>query len=193
MKNGQAADVAATKGDCEFVPPIDLPETWGLAWDRQLGAALAWQAVEAGPNGETEMCGPAQKCFWPDCDAQRDGAGADSAVGVATFRTLTGMNALLGSLRERLLQIHSETLDVAGDEITQSYVETAGTVGGSEMRPLHPENARRLNELAGRWFEALAAAQTEMTVLTGIPSNRTLAASMRRPPANGPISSSQSV
>jgi len=37
--------LAANKLECEFIPPLDLPETWGLAWDRQIEAALAWQTA----------------------------------------------------------------------------------------------------------------------------------------------------
>lgn len=41
------------KLECEFIPPVDLPETWGLAWDRQVEAALAWQAAGGNTDGES--------------------------------------------------------------------------------------------------------------------------------------------
>lgn len=44
MKNS-SGQLAVHKLECEFIPPLDLPETWGLAWDRQIEAALAWQSV----------------------------------------------------------------------------------------------------------------------------------------------------
>lgn len=34
--------------ESEFIPPLDFPETWGMPWDKQVAAALAWQ--EAGGN-----------------------------------------------------------------------------------------------------------------------------------------------
>ena len=43
--------LAANKFECEFIPPLDLPETWGLPWDRQIEAAMAWQM--AGGNADT--------------------------------------------------------------------------------------------------------------------------------------------
>jgi len=45
------AQLNANKLECEFIPPLDLPETWGLAWDRQIDAARAWQA--AGGNADS--------------------------------------------------------------------------------------------------------------------------------------------
>jgi hypothetical protein len=52
MKDRREEDLSAGSDDCEFVPPLDLPETWGIAWDRQLTAALAWQAALQAPMGE---------------------------------------------------------------------------------------------------------------------------------------------
>lgn len=34
--------------ESEFIPPLDFPETWGMSWDKQVAATLAWQ--EAGGN-----------------------------------------------------------------------------------------------------------------------------------------------
>lgn len=34
--------------ECEFIPPLNFPETWGMPWDKQVAASLAWQ--EAGGN-----------------------------------------------------------------------------------------------------------------------------------------------
>jgi hypothetical protein len=51
MKDRREEDLTAGSEDCEFVPPLDLPETWGIAWDRQLIAALAWQAAHATAHG----------------------------------------------------------------------------------------------------------------------------------------------
>lgn len=183
-------EVGAGTTDGEFVPPLQFPETWGAAWERQLGAVLAWQEAEAEADAlASAIQSPPSASIEP---RQPGGVLARCGEGAHTFRTLTGMNALLGSLRERLLQIHSETLDVAGDEITQNYVESAGVAGGCDSsRPLHPENARRLNELADRWFDALASAQAEMNALTGISARRSFSLSALMPAANGPLSSGQ--
>lgn len=185
-------EVVAGGADGEFVPPLQLPETWGAAWDRQLNAALAWQEAEAAADALTSAT---QSQWGASIEIPHpSGTVASCGAGGHTFRTLTGMNALLGSLRERLLQIHSETLDVAGDEITQNYVESSGTAGGCDSsRPLHPESARRLNELTDRWFDALASAQAEMSALTGISARRAFGISTLMPAANGPLSSGQRV
>lgn len=29
--------------ECEFIPPLDLPEVYRIPWDQQLRAASAWQ------------------------------------------------------------------------------------------------------------------------------------------------------
>ena len=44
MQNS-TGQLAAHRLECEFIPPLDLPQTWGLAWDRQIEVALAWQTV----------------------------------------------------------------------------------------------------------------------------------------------------
>ncbi len=50
MNAGTMHDATAVNLECECVPPLDLPETWGVSWDRQLAAVeafhTAWTEVE---------------------------------------------------------------------------------------------------------------------------------------------------
>ena len=43
--------------ESEFIPPLDFPETWGMSWDKQVAANLAWQ--EAGGNAAMHTQGRA--------------------------------------------------------------------------------------------------------------------------------------
>ncbi len=51
MDDRHMEEAAVRGSDCEFVPPPRLPETWGLSWERQMIAALAWQTANAAQRG----------------------------------------------------------------------------------------------------------------------------------------------
>ena len=138
-------DVGAGSSECEFVPPLELPDTWGVAWERQLRVMQAWQGADANNDGE------------------------GSVIRSPTMRTLIRLNTLLASLREQLLQIQSEAANVAVAEMSQRQVPTpAVALGGEALRPLHAGNIERLTELTRAWFELVVAAQSEMAALTGL-------------------------
>ncbi|QTQ30534.1 hypothetical protein [Aromatoleum bremense] len=163
MKNSPTEQLRTENMECEFVPPLDLPETWGLAWERQLNAALAWQAANAtADNGGA----PANPMTNSTAGALRQMGGTACAP---TMRTLTRMTTLLGSLRERTLQIQSEAANVAIAEVAHSHAPASDTAGNDEaLRPIDAENARRITELIRSWFEMTAAAQAEMAALMGL-------------------------
>lgn len=49
---------------CEFAPPVALPETWGVSWERQLAAIAAWQQAHAQPFPERRR--EARTIHFPD-------------------------------------------------------------------------------------------------------------------------------
>jgi len=154
MKEQQIGEVGAENLACEFLPPLELPDTWGGAWDRQLRAMQAWQEADANTDGE------------------------NSVYRAPTMRTLTRMNTLLTSLREQLLQIQSEAANVAVAEMGRRQVPTrAFGPNADAQRPLHAGSAERLTGITRAWFEIMAAAQAEMTMLTGLAPAATQAAS----------------
>ena len=177
MQNSPTEQLRIENMECEFVPPLDLPETWGLAWERQLNAALAWQAANADSGAEAN----------PVTNATASaGAAAFRQVGgtayAPTMRTITRMTTLLGSLRERTLQIQSEAANIAIAEVSRSRAPAVYVAGNDEaLRPLDAENARRITELIRSWFEMTAAAQAEMGVLAGF------GATGARNDATGPV------
>ncbi len=148
-----------------FLPPLDLDaprsDVWGLAWDRQVSATGAWQEAAAH-------------------------AGPPSAV-VPTMRTVMRMSTLLVSLRERLLQIQNEAANVAIAEMAQRRAaeavdQDAGeTVDPVPLPELHPENAGRIADLAGQWFDCIASAHAGMTALVGRIGLRSVRAATEKP------------
>jgi hypothetical protein len=160
----------------EFVPPLNMPECWGVPWDRQLGAALAWQEARA----ELQEC--------EDYTQQRSyGATRSSAVEAAhgarapTMRTVARMTTLLSSLRERLLQLQSEVANVAIAEMGQRQAGNAASASApSTSPPLRAENIERLSGLTRSWFEIGARAQSEMRTMTGLTGGGALRAERRR-------------
>jgi len=38
--------------ECEFIPPLDAPESWGMPWDKQLEAVQAWQEAKGKQDGQ---------------------------------------------------------------------------------------------------------------------------------------------
>ncbi|MCK0508773.1 hypothetical protein [Aromatoleum anaerobium] len=142
-----------------------------------MNAALAWQAANADSGAEAS----------PVTNATASAGAAEfrQVGGTAcapTMRTITRMTTLLGSLRERTLQIQSEAANVAIAEVSRSRAPAADGAGNDEaLRPLDAENARRITELIRSWFEMTAAAQAEMAVLAGF------GATGARNDATGPV------
>jgi len=164
--------------DCEFVPPLDAPETWGIPWDRQLAAALAWQQAV----GNDDMPASIQErstgsLIVPALDdaANASRSGPAKVVPVAhpalTMRTIVRMNTLLVSLRERMLQITTDASNIAIAEMARRQDASApqSAIGDAPaVQPLHPDHAARIVELARAWFDVVADAQASMTALTGL-------------------------
>ena len=171
MKGFTTEPIRSENFENEFIPPLDLPETWGIAWDRQLDAALAWQAAGADADRETPPCTSPTTIAANDDELPPAHAGASDDVvgaGVPTMRTLTRMNTLLGALREQVLQIQSGAANVAIAEMSRRQATASDTTAeGEASMPLRAENVRRLAELTQAWFEIMTAAQTGMTALTG--------------------------
>lgn len=163
MKNLPTEQLRTENMECEFVPPLDLPETWGLAWERQLDAVLAWQAANADSDTDAD----------PMTDAMADGGAVTfRQVGgttcAPTMRTITQLTTLLDSLRERTLQLQSEAANIAIAELSRARAPAPDTAGNDQaLRPLDAENARRITELLRLWVEMTATAQIEMGVLAG--------------------------
>lgn len=164
--------------DCEFVPPLDAPETWGIPWDRQLAAALAWQ--QAGGNDDPPASAPEQSTgslIVPSLDdaASASRSGQSKVVPIAhpalTMRTIVRMNTLLVSLRERMLQITTDASNIAIAEMARRQdAATPGSavVDAPAVQSLHPDHAIRITDLARAWFDVVADAQASMTALTGL-------------------------
>ncbi|NMG54124.1 hypothetical protein [Aromatoleum aromaticum] len=178
MKNFPTEQLRTENMECEFVPPLDLPETWGLAWERQLNAVLAWQAANADSGAEAAP-------VTTNATASAEAATFRQVGGTAcapTMRTITRLTVLLDSLRERTVQIQSEAANIAIAEVSRSRAPTSPVEGNDQaLRPLDAENARRITELIRSWFEMTAAAQAEMGVLAGF------GATGARNDATGPV------
>lgn len=161
---------------CEFTPPLDMPWCWGVPWDRQLGAATAWQdaCAELGANEEYKkerICGSTRHLAVEAAHGDR----------APTMRTVARITTLLSSLRERLLQLQSEVANVAIAEMGQRQAGSPGSdPAGSSLPPLGAENIERVSELTRSWFEIVASAQGEMRALTGLTAGSTQGAERRR-------------
>lgn len=163
MKNFPTEQLRTENMECEFVPPLDLPETWGLAWERQLNAVLAWQAANADSDAEANSLTNATASAAAATFRQVGGTPC-----APTMRTITRMTTLLDSLRERTLQLQSEAANVAIAEVSRSRAPASDLEGNDQaLRPLDAENAQRITELIRSWFEMTAAAQAEMGLLAG--------------------------
>lgn len=157
--------------DCEFLPPLDAPETWGQPWDRQIAAALAWQEAGGNDDGQVAPLATTQEVIVPSLDdatrrALRHASDPTGSAGNAlTMRSIVRMNTLLVSLRERMLQITAEASNVAIDEMSRRQSSSADA---STLTPLHEDNGRRIKALARAWFDIIASAQASMSELTGL-------------------------
>ncbi|HRP98457.1 MAG TPA: hypothetical protein PL143_19650, partial [Rhodocyclaceae bacterium] len=164
--------------DCEFVPPLDAPETWGIPWDRQLAAALAWQ--QAAGNDDAPACAAERSTgslIVPSLDdaASTSRSGQSKVVPIAhpalTMRTIVRMNTLLVSLRERMLQITTDASNIAIAEMARrqdAAMPESAIADAPAVPALHPDHAARITELARAWFDVVADAQASMTALTGL-------------------------
>lgn len=165
MKTSPTAYIGVNRFDCEFIPPLDLPEEYRIAWERQLDAAQAWQA--AGGNADTMAD--------RGIDAGRGSGGV--AAGLTrvddgeqpTIGTITSMNTLLVSLMERLLEVQTEVANVAVAEMSLRHTPSSPETATDNPRlPLHAGNARLIEQLATLSFELLAAAQSDLSAATGL-------------------------
>jgi hypothetical protein len=186
------AQLHADTLDCEFLPPLDARETWGVAWERQLAAAIAWQ--EAGGNDDAWIEAPAEVVVPALEDATPPSWRSRSELAATGYPalnmgTIVRMNTLLVSLRERMLQITSEASNIAIAEMALRHDARSERGEGScgSQQPLHPAHAERIKELAGAWFGILGEAQRSMSALTGLdagdrePSTRPVAANETHP------------
>lgn len=140
--------------ECEFIPPLDLPEAHRLPAEQQLKAALAWQAAGGNVDDAT--------------DASMNAAKGGSERYLPTMRTITRMNTVLVSLRERLLQIQIEAANVAIGEMALRQDATSATLHPEDaFSPLHPENLQRFEVLAASWCELVAATQASLAAIPG--------------------------
>ena len=163
---------------CEFVPPLDLSESWGVKWDRQISAAVAWQEARA----ELEE---KEKYVWGRTHGSTRYSGGEAGVGYAesgssaveaahgerapTMRTVARITTLLSSLRERLLQLQSEVANVAIAEMGHRQAgNSVSDSAKSALPPLRAENITRVSQLTRSWFEIVAHAQGEMRTMTGL-------------------------
>lgn len=159
MMNSKIERVEAEYLEYEFVPPLDMPETWAQSWERQIEAALEWQAA-------LEM-------------QRAEGDGVRRPV--PTMRTLTRMNTLLEAVRERLLQIQSEAANVAIAEMGRRQLPSEAEGGSNDaFTPLHPDNAQRLDALARAAFDVAGMAQTEIARAVGLVTSGTKYADRRQ-------------
>lgn len=153
MTNSRSERVEAEYLEYEFIPPLNLPESWSMSWDRQIEAALAWQAA-------LEM-----ESF--------DRADEKATRTKPTMRTLTRMTTLLESVRERLLQIQSESANVAIAEMGLRQLPSSGEGTNDAFTPLHAEHAQRFDVLARSAFDIATMAQAEIARLVGLVSGTT--------------------
>jgi len=142
--------------ECEFIPPLDLPEAHGLPWEQQLNAALAWQAA----GGNVDDGG--------DSRTNAADAGAGSERYLPTMRTITRMNTVLVALGERLHQIQIEAANVAiGEMLVREAATSAALNPEDAFSPLAPENLQHIDALAASCVELLAAAQANLAAIPG--------------------------
>ncbi len=88
-----------------------------------------------------------------------------------TVRTIVKMTTLLGSLRERMLQMQGEAANVAIAEMTLRRLGERDAAAPEEdatlFAPLHEENRRRIAALTQAWFDVIASAHATMIDLAG--------------------------
>lgn len=159
---GQHKEEASERAGYEFFPPIEFPDTWGIAWDTHLNAAAAWQAADG--NAQRQCEAPTAPvtgvCVRQEGDDRADASGKKS--GLATVHGLSEMDALLESLRGQLQQIHVRVQGLASSEAALRQTSLAGEAGEPADEAggrLHPENERILGQMAHLWLDALATAQ----------------------------------
>lgn len=139
----------------EFIPPIELPETHGLAWERQLAAVEAWQAA----GGDAD----------PACEP----AGGIGGTHASTMRTITRMNTVLQSLRDRLQQIQLEAANVAIAELARREAGSSAAPHPEDaFSPLGEEHQRRIDALLASCFDLLGSARTALTAIPGVGERR---------------------
>lgn len=161
MKTSPTTYIEANRFDCEFIPPLDLPEEHRIPWERQLIAAQAWQ--EAGGNADHGMDGRRRLAVVAPRLSRVDDASRP------TMGTITNMNMLLVSLMERLLEIQTEVANVAVAEMSLRHTPASAEPDSEiTLLPLHAENARLIEQLASLSFELMGAAQTDLTTVTGL-------------------------
>lgn len=148
--------IRAEDFECEFIPPLDLPETHGLPWDQQVNAALAWQ--EAGGNVD-QLADPWTRAMEAATGSERH---------QPTMRTITRMNTVLVALGERLHQIQLEAANVAIGEMSVRQAATSSALNPEDaFSPLNPEHRQRFDALAASCLELLAAARTHLAAVPG--------------------------
>jgi len=165
MKTAPTAYIGTDRFDCEFIPPLDLPDEHRMSWERQLNAAQAWQT--AGGNADSKA--------GQGMDAGRGTGGVAAGLSRVdgarqpTMATITSMNMLLVSLMARLLEVQTEVANVAVAEMSLRHApSSAESEADNTLLPLHAENARLIEQLATLSFELMAAAQTDMSAATGL-------------------------
>lgn len=166
MKTSPMEHIGTDRLECEFIPPLDLPQDERrMSWEQQLNAAVAWQAAGGNADGEASQwmnAAPGEKRVPAGLSARADAAPPNMG-------TLTGMNTQLISLMERLLEIQTEVANVAVTEMSQRQaLAVAMPQANAAHSPLQPENARLVAQLANACFELLHAAQTDLNALTGL-------------------------
>ncbi|BAL22449.1 hypothetical protein [Azoarcus sp. KH32C] len=161
MENAANDTICIDRPQCA---PIDLPEVHGLPWDQQVEAAHAWQAA-GGNVDDADEAEPAPQGYLP------------------TMRTITRMNTVLVSLRERLQQIQIEAANVAIVELSLREASTPETPNVEDaFSPLHPDQLQQFDALAASCLQLLTSAQTTLAAVPGFLPNsirtvrRTLAA-----------------
>lgn len=139
----------------EFIPPIELPETFGLSWERRLAAAEAWQNAGG------------------DADYACEPAGQLVGTRASTMRTITRMNTVLQSLRDRLQQIQLEAANVAIAELARREAGSSAAPHPEDaFSPLGAENQRRIDALVVSCFDLLGSARTSLAAIPGVGERR---------------------
>ncbi len=172
-----------------FLPPRDLGEppadVWGQPWERQVAAAAAWQAAAGDDDGSSAWPSAANPAGAHAAEHRAAAAGRgtpaaggerDAAPRRPTMTTIARMNTLTVSLREQLQRLQHEAADVAIAEMALRRGPPPEPGGESPaLRPLpqlDEAHARRIVDIAGSWFAAVAAAQAGMSaLLAGGPAN----------------------
>lgn len=154
----------------EFVPPPDMPESWGVPWDRQVEAAMAWQAAHAAAERRAGVA---------DSAAAR--TGNVHQPGAPTMLTLSRVTIQLNALRERLKQLQGEAANIAIAEMARRRDADPADDASNGDVPLHGDTAERMAELTRTWFALMADAQHEMRALVGLSAGSPFIERRRRP------------